>query len=62
MKVTLFDILAGISPENVRGYKVYVLGKSDYFRFNTREMIDQKDRVVELISLDVLRKTMLIKL
>lgn len=62
MKVRLFDILVGISPENLQNYKVYVVGKSDYFRFNIREMLEQKDRVVELISLDVLRNTMLINL
>lgn len=56
MNVTLFDLLVGIGEDKIKDYKVYIIGNEGCYKFDIEEMRKNKNKVIEIVILNVIRK------
>lgn len=62
MNVTLFDLLVGLGEDKIKDYKVYIIGNEGYYKFDIENMRKNKNKVIEIVILNTIRKFMWIRM
>lgn len=62
MNVTLFDLLVGMGEDKIKDYKVYIIGNEGYYKFDIGEMRKNKNKVIEIVILNTIRKCMWVRM